>query len=192
MYKFKKVVIVSVLALIAALIFSTIADASVRVKGYYRKDGTYVQPHYRSNPDGNPYNNWSYPGNTNPYTGETAPGNPDTYLENYYNNKSSAGSSVDWLNQGTGLYHVYQYDKYLQSFKNMQYATNYAQKWDHSKVLSGTTNIVIWHNYPYHVYQNDKYLNSFSSLFNALNYAGKWDHSSVVDGSNQKTIWKNY
>ena len=47
-----------------------------------------MQPHYRSNPDNNPYNNWSYPGNTNPYTGETATGNPDTYLKNYYGNSS--------------------------------------------------------------------------------------------------------
>jgi len=64
------------------------AHAAVHVKGYRKKNGTYVQPHYRSNPDGNPYNNWSYPGNTNPYTGKVAPGNPDTYLNNYYNNSS--------------------------------------------------------------------------------------------------------
>ena len=55
-------------------------DAAVRVDGYVRKDGTYVAPHYRSNPDGNPYNNWSFPGNTNPYTGKVAPGNPDIPL----------------------------------------------------------------------------------------------------------------
>lgn len=67
--------------------------AQVKVKGYYRKDGTYVRPHYRSNPDGNPYNNWSYPGNTNPYTGKTATGNPDTYLKNYYNRSSSSSNS---------------------------------------------------------------------------------------------------
>jgi hypothetical protein len=27
------------------------------VNGYYRSDGTYVEPYIRSNPDGNPYNN---------------------------------------------------------------------------------------------------------------------------------------
>lgn len=70
--------------------------AQVKVRGYYRKDGTYVQPHYRSNPDGNPYNNWSYPGNTNPYTGKTATGNPNTYLENYYNRSSSSSSSSSY------------------------------------------------------------------------------------------------
>ena len=34
-------------------------------------DGTYVQPHYRSNADGNPSNNYSTYPNINPYTGET-------------------------------------------------------------------------------------------------------------------------
>lgn len=49
---------------IGTLLPITSADAQVRVRGYFRKDGTYVQPHYRSAPDGNPYNNWSFPGNT--------------------------------------------------------------------------------------------------------------------------------
>lgn len=56
----------------------------VDVRGYFRRDGTYVRPHYRSVPDGNPYNNWSYPGNVNPYTGKVASGNPETYLRHYY------------------------------------------------------------------------------------------------------------
>ena len=89
-------VIVSSLLLLSIIggIFLTVGDvdAAVRVKGYYRKDGTYVQPHYRSNPDGNPYNNWSFPGNINPFTGKVAPGNPDTYLKNYYNNKTGGGN----------------------------------------------------------------------------------------------------
>ena len=51
----------------------------VDAKGYYRSDDTYVQPHYRSTPDGNPDNNYSYPDNIDPDTG-----NPDTYLNRYY------------------------------------------------------------------------------------------------------------
>lgn len=39
------------------------------VEGYYRQDGTYVQPHYRSAPNSNPYDNYSAQGNINPYTG---------------------------------------------------------------------------------------------------------------------------
>ena len=62
--------------------------ANEYVQGYYRNDGTYVQPYWRSYPDGNPFNNYSFPGNVNPHTGDVAPGNPDTYLRNYYEHDS--------------------------------------------------------------------------------------------------------
>jgi len=45
-------------------------SAQTRVDGYTRQNGTYVAPHYRSNPDGNSHNNWSVQPNTNPYTGQ--------------------------------------------------------------------------------------------------------------------------
>lgn len=60
-----KKVILSTLFLVIALI----SFSQVYVRGYYKKNGTYVEPHYRSNPDGIVENNWSYPGNVNPYTG---------------------------------------------------------------------------------------------------------------------------
>ena len=50
--------------------FTITAFADVSVKGYYRNDGTYVQPHHRSNPNSSTNDNWSTKGNTNPYTGE--------------------------------------------------------------------------------------------------------------------------
>jgi len=40
------------------------------VRGYVRKDGTYVAPHRQSNPDKSFNNNWSTNPNINPYTGE--------------------------------------------------------------------------------------------------------------------------
>ncbi|MGD9649653.1 MAG: hypothetical protein AB7G80_09605 [Dongiaceae bacterium] len=48
------------LAVVLTVVMAEGAKADVRVRGYYRDNGTYVQPHYRSNPDGNPYNNYSY------------------------------------------------------------------------------------------------------------------------------------
>lgn len=86
-------------------IFGIKTAEAVYVRGYYRSNGTYVAPHYRSAPDGIPYNNYSYPGNTNPYTGEVAPGNPNTYLDNYYGNSGSnsyyvpsyGSGSYDWM-----------------------------------------------------------------------------------------------
>ena len=66
--------------------------ADVFVNGYYRNDGTYVQPHYRSNPDGNILNNWSTQGNVNPYTGKTGTVNPyNSYsqpIKNLYQNNN--------------------------------------------------------------------------------------------------------
>src|SRR5262245_53423815 len=69
-----------------------LVQSDVYVQPHVRSDGTFVPGHMRSAPDGNPYNNYSYPGNRNPYTGNTAPGNPDTYLRNY-NNRARGGSS---------------------------------------------------------------------------------------------------
>jgi hypothetical protein len=64
---FKKVLLAAACAL--AMIGGQEASAQVNVRGYVRSDGTYVAPHYRSNPDGNFYNNWSTYPNINPYTG---------------------------------------------------------------------------------------------------------------------------
>jgi hypothetical protein len=47
------------------------AFAQVYVDGYTRRDGTYVQGHYRSSPNHTVQDNYSHRGNTNPYTGQT-------------------------------------------------------------------------------------------------------------------------
>jgi hypothetical protein len=57
-------------ALVACLIFfTTAAFADQYVHGYTRSNGTYVQPYYRSSPNGTVRDNFSYKGNVNPYTG---------------------------------------------------------------------------------------------------------------------------
>lgn len=75
--------------LLAGVLTSEVLAGSVR--GYFRRDGTYVQPHQRSNPDGNPYNNYNFPGNYNPNTGRTTPGDPDRYLERYEQQRGRGG-----------------------------------------------------------------------------------------------------
>lgn len=40
------------------------------VRGYTKRDGTYVAPHYQTNPNGTRNDNWSTRGNVNPFTGE--------------------------------------------------------------------------------------------------------------------------
>jgi hypothetical protein len=100
------------------------AIAQVKVKGYYRKDGTYVQPHYRSSPDGNPYNNYSYPGNINPYTGKIATGNPSTYLSNYYKTYSNRHSEATYHNYSALLL----YTNYQTSKSKMQHTYDIHQQ----------------------------------------------------------------
>lgn len=57
-------------------LFSISVLADVYVRGYQR-NGTYVQPHYRSDPNSSSFDNWSTKGNTNPYTGERGTKDPD-------------------------------------------------------------------------------------------------------------------
>ena len=69
--------------LTVAIIFTwlTVASAQVWVDPNTPKDGLYVGGKYRSRPDGNPYDNWSYPGNVTLYTGKPAADDPNRYLE---------------------------------------------------------------------------------------------------------------
>jgi len=43
-------------------------NGDVGVRGYYRKDGTYVRPHHRTRANSSQSDNYSYRGNVNPYT----------------------------------------------------------------------------------------------------------------------------
>jgi hypothetical protein len=58
------------LAVLLVLATALTAEAQVRVRGYYRSNGTYVQPYYRSYPNSTQWDNWSTVGNLNPYTGQ--------------------------------------------------------------------------------------------------------------------------
>ena len=44
-------------------------SSSHGVQGYTRNDGSYVQPHYRTNPNSTQMDNYGTRGNSNPYTG---------------------------------------------------------------------------------------------------------------------------
>lgn len=71
-----RVIVVSV-TLALAFAGTALAQGQHWVNGYYRSNGTYVQGHMQTNPDGNPYNNWSTRGNVNPYTGQPGYQNPN-------------------------------------------------------------------------------------------------------------------
>ena len=45
-------------------------------QGYTNRNGTYVRPHYQTNPNGTQYDNFNTRGNYNPYTGRTGTRTP--------------------------------------------------------------------------------------------------------------------
>ncbi|NYD90327.1 hypothetical protein HD841_002107 [Sphingomonas melonis] len=63
--------------LCGTIVVSASAQSSHSVRGYTRKDGTYVAPHRATNPNGTLSDNWSTKGNVNPDTGK--PGTVDPY-----------------------------------------------------------------------------------------------------------------
>jgi hypothetical protein len=136
---FKSIIVCFLLCVNFFVIFPTLAD--VYVKGYTKKNGTYVAPHYRSDPDGIKSNNWSYPGNTNPHTGVTAGGNVNTILSNptliktlpiknitdiNFSNKQKGkfflqvedGGRIWWVNPGDGKRYEFKLDNYLEIMRN--------------------------------------------------------------------------
>jgi hypothetical protein len=70
----RSVLLGAVLALIGS---AALAQGSHYVQGYVRQDGTYVAPHYQTNPNGTTSDNYSTKGNVNPYTGQAGT-KPDT------------------------------------------------------------------------------------------------------------------
>lgn len=56
--------------ILVGLLVANIAFADTNVRGYRKKDGTYVAPHHRSNSNSTQRDNWSSRPNSNPYTGK--------------------------------------------------------------------------------------------------------------------------
>ena len=68
----------NIIFFIALVLLSSITLAQVSVKGHFRKNGTYVAPHYRSSPNSTIMDNYSTKGNINPYTGKPGTVNPNS------------------------------------------------------------------------------------------------------------------
>ena len=49
---------------------SSSSGADHDIKGYVKKDGTYVAPAHATNPDSKTTNNYTHDGNVNPYSGK--------------------------------------------------------------------------------------------------------------------------
>jgi hypothetical protein len=93
----KKLIIVALSSFVISSFALSVAYAggSHYVKGYVKKDGTYVEPHYQTNPDSTKLNNYSTEGNVNPYTGKE--GTEDPYKVPEQPKKSKKANDIDPL-----------------------------------------------------------------------------------------------
>jgi len=77
MKRYVVAVIICPFVFVGLLIAATPVEATTRVRGYWKpRTGTYVMPHYRSNPNKSTFDNWSTKGNFNPYTGKRGTRDP--------------------------------------------------------------------------------------------------------------------
>ncbi|MGM0629207.1 MAG: hypothetical protein ACQESA_02170 [Patescibacteria group bacterium] len=148
--------------------------ADVWIDGYYRDSGSWVESHYRSEPDGNPFNNWSYPGNTNPYTGETADGNAETYLENHYNSDSGYSN----YNQN---YNSYDRSRRYDRYNSYDYNYDHDYGYDvHDRASSDSNE---YGNYSYGAYEyNSATHNSTSKCPNNSYYSSVYEECRCYSG----------
>ena len=72
---------------VAIFLLQIVYAKDTHVNGYFRSNGTYVQPHYRTSPNSTTYDNYSTKGNVNPYTGEKG------YKDPYSSSSNSFGGS---------------------------------------------------------------------------------------------------
>lgn len=85
----RKILMITAIALGS---FATVATAQVHVRGYFKRDGTYVAPSVRSAPNNSRLGNYSTQPNVNPYTGKT--GTVDPYAVPVYRPYSPPPSTV--------------------------------------------------------------------------------------------------
>ena len=69
-------VTIAAAAIAIAAALSPAAHADQFVSGYFRQNGTYVNPYVRTTPDSSLFNNYSTAPNINPYTGHVGTVNP--------------------------------------------------------------------------------------------------------------------
>jgi len=95
--------LVSILLFVNSNLFS-----QTWVDGYFKKDGTYVPGHFKSNSNSTTWDNYSTKGNVNPFTSEKGYKDPystskksDLFNSNSYDydlNKTQKKSNNDWNN----------------------------------------------------------------------------------------------
>lgn len=105
----KKILLVSIIFILSVSL--CYAQGDVYVEGDYRKDGTYVRPHWRSRPDGDPSNNYGIPSCQQRKQYENYPVLP-TYKYDY--DSDGITNQYDYDDDNDKIIDIYDYRQYAQ------------------------------------------------------------------------------
>jgi len=86
---FKKAILLAAVVIGSFSAINSVQAADTYVRGYFRSNGSYVMPHYRTRADSSFYNNYSTYPNVNPYTGRTGTRRTPSYSSPSYRSYSS-------------------------------------------------------------------------------------------------------
>lgn len=81
-----KFILIFLFAILTLFSLAQTNSRHIRVSGYYRSNGTYVQPYFRTAPNSTNNDNFSTRGNVNPYTGKPGWIEPDNRYNTFYYN----------------------------------------------------------------------------------------------------------
>lgn len=127
----------------------------VSVSGYTRKDGTYVQPYFRTVPNSTNRDNFSTRGNINPYTGKIGWIDPDSKYNTFYYNTYSYSPTTYNSNYATNSTLPIQH-------KNRTYIEDEYGKF--------TYYLTVKDERTFHIYDMNDNLNSYL----VINHRGDW------------------
>lgn len=152
---------------ISAIVFLfciSVTFAQTWIDGYYKKDGTYVPGHFKSNSNNTSLDNYSTKGNINPFTGEK--GYKDPY------ESSNSFKSFDYNN--------YDFDMNYNSKKNNTYNLENNSTWNNDvKVKSyfkdDGTNVESY----YRTKPNNSLWDNYSTEGNYNPYTGKKGNKKI-------------
>lgn len=86
------------------MILTSTALSAVYVKGYTKKNGTYVRGHHRTAPNNTVNDNYSTYGNTNPYTGERGARERESGFGSSFGRSSSGYGNSNNYGEQSGLF----------------------------------------------------------------------------------------
>lgn len=152
------------------------------VKSYTRSDGTFVQGHYRTNPNSTNRDNYSTLGNTNPWTGKAGWIQPDnnpipnypksTYTPNYTYSPASSGQSS--RHEYGSRYNNISVDSYTPSIAAGSKTLRYTNGTEHFNVLAAGVSTT---------FRSDRSYYSFDPYQNEIQETKGYATGQLLDGS---------